>query len=219
MTASKLVRGVMAGAMLTSATACSQAETNEQAQQAAAEVREVAAKAGDRMADSWITTKIQAQYFADEQIKARYIDVSTRDGIATVKGYVDSTDARERAIRIARSTAGVSAVQDQLLIGRTPQELERAGGVVGAVATAGERAATAAVDKLDDARVTSSVQARFFLDTLVKGRRIDVDARNGHVTLRGVVASEAERAQALLLARTTEGVQRVDDQLTVDAGL
>ncbi len=35
------------------------------------------------------------------------------------------------------------------------------------------------------------------------------------MTLRGEVGSDDERAQALLLARTTEGVQRVEDHLTV----
>jgi osmotically-inducible protein OsmY len=39
------------------------------------------------------------------------------------------------------------------------------------------------------------------------------------VTLRGEVASESERAQALRLARTTDGVQRVEDSLTVNASL
>ena len=33
------------------------------------------------------------------------------------------------------------------------------------------------------------------------------------------MASDNERAQALLLARTTEGVQRVEDSLTIDASL
>jgi len=37
--------------------------------------------------------------------------------------------------------------------------------------------------------------------------------------LKGSVGSESERQQALLLARATPGVQRVEDYLTVDAGL
>jgi osmotically-inducible protein OsmY len=72
---------------------------------------------------------------------------------------------------------------------------------------------------LDDAGITSRIQARFFLDAGMKGRRIDVDTRSGVVTLRGDVASDNERAQALLLARTTEGVERVEDALTVNAAI
>lgn len=71
----------------------------------------------------------------------------------------------------------------------------------------------------DDASVTSRIQAKFFLDAAVKARHIDVDTQGGVVTLRGDVASDNERAQALLLARTTEGVERVEDALTVNAAV
>ena len=73
--------------------------------------------------------------------------------------------------------------------------------------------------KDDDATVTSRIQAKYFLDEMLKRRRIDVDTQSGVVTLRGDVASDNERAQALLLARTTEGVDRVEDALTVNAAI
>ena len=57
------------------------------------------------------------------------------------------------------------------------------------------------------------------LDPTIKGRNISVELTAGVVTLRGQVASEDERAQALMLARSTPGVQRVEDYLTVDAAL
>jgi hyperosmotically inducible protein len=85
-----------------------------------------------------------------------------------------------------------------------------------AVATSGTLPAGGA---LDDASVTSRIQAKFFLDPGIKLRRIDVDTQRGIVTLRGDVASDNERAQALLLARTTEGVERVEDALTVNAAI
>jgi osmotically-inducible protein OsmY len=85
-----------------------------------------------------------------------------------------------------------------------------------AVATSGTRDAG---PWLDDGVVTSRIQAKFFLDPGIKMRRIDVDTEAGVVTLRGEVASENERAQALILARTTEGVERVEDALTVNASL
>jgi osmotically-inducible protein OsmY len=67
--------------------------------------------------------------------------------------------------------------------------------------------------------ITSLIQAKYFLDPSVKGRTIDVSTTGGVVTLQGQVASDNERAQALLLARTTQGVQRVEDSLTLDASL
>ena len=70
----------------------------------------------------------------------------------------------------------------------------------------------------DDARITTSIQSKYFLDDRIKGRHIDVTTNAGVVTLNGEVADETERAEALLLARTTEGVKRVEDNLTVTAG-
>jgi osmotically-inducible protein OsmY len=86
----------------------------------------------------------------------------------------------------------------------------------GAVATSGTLPTGPAAD---DASVTSRIQAKFFLDPGIKTRRIDVDTQAGVVTLRGDVASDNERAQALILARTTQGVERVEDALTVNPAI
>jgi hyperosmotically inducible protein len=53
------------------------------------------------------------------------------------------------------------------------------------------------------------------MDDRIKGRRINVTANGGVVTLTGEIADDTERAEALLLARTTEGVKRVEDNLTI----
>ncbi|MBI3050425.1 MAG: BON domain-containing protein [Acidobacteria bacterium] len=53
------------------------------------------------------------------------------------------------------------------------------------------------------------------LDDLVRARNIDVDTSDGVVTLRGSVESAAERERAVQLARETDGVTSVTDQLTV----
>jgi osmotically-inducible protein OsmY len=200
------------------AAGCSRGETQEQTQRAASEVasevKTAASRAGETLADGWLTTRIQAQYFADDQVKARYIDVKADGGVVTIKGFVETPAARERALQIARSTSGVKQVNDQILIGQSPKTFE----TPAPVATTGE-VPTAGGAAVDDARVTSSIQAMFFLDPAVKGRQIDVTAQNGVVTLQGEVASEAERGQALALARNITGVQRVEDNLTVNAAL
>ncbi|HEX6974807.1 MAG TPA: BON domain-containing protein, partial [Vicinamibacterales bacterium] len=62
---------------------------------------------------------------------------------------------------------------------------------------------------------TTKVQAKFFADTGVKGRNINVDTNDGVVALRGEVDSAAAKERAVTLARQVDGVARVDDQLTV----
>jgi osmotically-inducible protein OsmY len=87
------------------------------------------------------------------------------------------------------------------------------------VGTSGPLPADVSAVPLDDASVTARIQAKYFLDQVIKKRRIDVDTRDGIVTLRGDVAGDEERGQALLLARTTPGVERVEDALTVNAAI
>lgn len=217
---SQLFTGLLALAM--AAAGCDRAETRQQAQDAAAEVRTVAARAGDRVADGWLTAKVQAQFFADEDIKSRFIDVTARDGVVTLTGFVESDQVRQEAVEIARHTDGVSQVDDQLLIGQRPQETAQREPDDAAVPTSGTDlpAPTGSyAEAMDDHMVASLIQARYFREPQIKRRNINVAAADGIVTLRGRVASEDERALALLLARTTAGVERVEDGLTIDVSL
>ena len=195
--------------------ACNRAETEREAREAGQEIRQTAAVAGERLADSWLTSKVQAQFFADEDIKARYINVTTRDGVVTLKGHVESESVRQQALQITKNTDGVREVRDQLNLGPSGSNRFE---VPEAAATTGSADATAPVP-VDDASIETSIQAKFFLDSALKARDVTVDASSGVVTLRGQVGSDSERAQALILARMTNGVQRVEDGLTVNVSL
>ena len=96
--------------------ACNRADTDETARRAASEAREIAGRAGEQLADSWLATKIQAQFFADDDVKARDISVSARDGVVTLAGTVDSLEAHDEAISIVRNTDGVQKVDDKLRV-------------------------------------------------------------------------------------------------------
>lgn len=204
-----------------SVAACNRPDTRDNARVAVAEVKDVAGRASEKLADSWLATKIQAQYFADKDVKARNIVVSARDGVVTLKGRVETPGAREQALQIAKNTDGVLHVEDQLTLGSgpaaSPAALTAPQPPTAPVATSGVTPSPEPpiAERLNDSGITASIQSKYFLDGNLKGRRIEVDARLGVVTLRGEVESDNERAQALILARTTEGVQRVEDALTV----
>jgi hyperosmotically inducible protein len=217
----QLLCGVMA---LTAVLAgCDRTATQADAKKAATDVasgvkagtQKAAAKASDELADGWLIAKIQSKFVADHEIKATDIDVSSHDGVVTLKGRVLNEPMRSLAVAIAKNTNGVTKVVDQLSVMIASPVAPSAGG---AVATTGKVTdAATRPGALDDARITSSIQAKYFLDDKIKGRKIDVDTSNGVVTLRGDVGGETERGEALLLARTTEGVKRVEDSLTVTA--
>src|SRR5918994_7993098 len=70
-------------------------------------------------------------------------------------------------------------------------------------------------DTIDDATITTRVKTSMLNDPVVGGLRIDVDTFKGVVTLSGRVKNQAERDQAIALARKIEGVVDVKDALQV----
>ena len=201
----------------------SKAEVQQTASDAAATVKVESAKAREQLADAWLTTKIQSKFVGDREIKATDINVSSHDGVVTLKGRVLNDPMRKLAVAIAQNTDGVRQVVDQLNVEIAPPVPARAQNAatpdaVATTGTAGNIARPATVSTSDDARITSSIQSKYFMDERIKGRHIDVATDGGVVTLNGEVGDETERAEALLLARTTEGVKRVEDSLTVTAG-
>ncbi len=72
--------------------------------------------------------------------------------------------------------------------------------------------------KVDDGAITSKVNAALAADKDLSATKIDVDTRNGVVTLTGPAPSAAARDRATDIARNVKGVSSVDNKLTVKAG-
>lgn len=185
------------------------------------------AEAGGRnFEDGWITTKIEAAYFADADVKGRAIDVTTNNGVVTLTGTVEDQKAREQAVAIARSIDGVKRVEDRLSAGQAraqaqaqpsaPTTAKQPG--ASTKPAGGSESATPGAEigtDLNNVWITTKIEAKYFADDAIKGRRIDVSTNNGVVTLAGQVRSEAEKDRAMSIARETEGVRRVEDRLRV----
>ena len=85
--------------------------------------------------------------------------------------------------------------------------------VVLAVATAG--CGKTVGQAIDDTTITTRVKTAMLNDPNVGGLRIDVDTFQGVVTLSGRVESQAEKEQAIALARNVSGVTEVKDAMQV----
>lgn len=70
-------------------------------------------------------------------------------------------------------------------------------------------------EKVTDAWILTKVKSQFVGEDALENSDIDVDVSNHIVTLRGTVTSEAGKKRAAEIARTTEGVTRVDNRLTI----
>jgi hyperosmotically inducible periplasmic protein len=161
--------------------------------------------------DPGITTAVKAKMAADDTVKAYQINVDTKDRVVTLRGDVDSEAGRTKAVQIARTTVGVRDVVDSLTV-VVPVPTT---GAMDNTADKARDAGNAVVDAASDAGITTAVKTKMLADTLVSGLKIDVDTTDGVVTISGNVASAAEKRRAAEIARETNGVKSVKDQLKI----
>ena len=67
----------------------------------------------------------------------------------------------------------------------------------------------------DDAAITTKINTAYVQDEILRARKIDVDTVDGVVTLSGVLDTQDKVDRAVQLAQKTEGVQKVNNNLTV----
>ena len=92
----------------------------DKARQTGAQIGEKTAVAAEKakaaIEDGALTAKIKSKMALDDTLKSRGIDVSTDAGVVRLSGAVSSAAEHERAVQLARETAGVKSVRDQLRV-------------------------------------------------------------------------------------------------------
>ena len=69
--------------------------------------------------------------------------------------------------------------------------------------------------KVDDLTITASVTAALAKDPDLSALKIDVDTKDGNVTLNGPAPNAAAKDKAAVLAKSVKGVNAVDNKLAV----
>ena len=85
--------------------------TAEKASDAASDIKSA-------VAEGTLTTKIKAKMALDDLVKMRTISVETTGSVVTLTGRVSSKAERDRAVRLAQETDGITKVVDKLEIVR-----------------------------------------------------------------------------------------------------
>jgi hyperosmotically inducible periplasmic protein len=188
--------------------------------------------------DPGITTAVKTKLAADDTVKAYQIDVDTSNRVVTLSGAVETTAAKDQAVMLARQTDGVRDVVDHLTV--NPQATATTGNIRDDASEAarearqeareateeakqlGREARTKVGDAaertgvaLTDAAITTAVKGKFLADRAVSGLKIDVDTKDGVVTLNGTVATRSEADRAASLARESDGVKGVVSNLRI----
>ncbi|HUE00470.1 MAG TPA: BON domain-containing protein [Bryobacteraceae bacterium] len=75
--------------------------------------------------------------------------------------------------------------------------------------------AWAAEKQVSDDQIHDMVMRKLADDTVVKGGALDIEVKDGVVTLKGKVELEQQKTKAEKLARKVSGVKQVDNQIVV----
>ncbi len=71
---------------------------------------------GQAIDDGVVTAKVKAKLIEDPVTKAHQINVETFKGTVQLSGFVETDQARSRALQLARDVDGVKSVKDALEI-------------------------------------------------------------------------------------------------------
>jgi len=71
---------------------------------------------GEYVDDATVTTRVNAQIVGDASLRSSQISVETMQDVVQLSGFVDTAKAKERAGEIARNTAGVRSVRNNLIV-------------------------------------------------------------------------------------------------------
>lgn len=106
---------------------------------------------------------------------------------------------------------------------RVEKALERTGGKTTTTIKTGPSTSVSGISTetraaLGDGAITASIKMDFLKDPDLSVLKIDVDTRDGVVTLNGLAGNEAARGRAEKLASAIKGVREVRNNLTVKRG-
>jgi hyperosmotically inducible protein len=165
-------------------------KTQEDASKSAADTT-----VGTKIDDSIITAKVKSKLLADPDIKGFDLKVKTYKGDVQLSGFVDNQTQIDRAIVVARSVEGVKNVDNKMSLKN-------------------DKLTTMGI-KVDDSIVTSRIKSSFLADPDIKSFDIAVITNNSEVQLSGFVDNQTQIDHAIDIARRTEGVHNVINELRV----
>jgi osmotically-inducible protein OsmY len=174
-----------------------------------------------KMTDSELENKIKAKFDSDAQLKAADLNISANaeKNEATVSGAVPTQALRMKAVNLAKEASSGLILTDKIEV--RPRELTRAEYTEENARAEREKAKGSGEklgDSLDDAWIHTKIVAKLIGNSDTPERKINVDVVNNVVTLRGAVDNAEQRAEAERVAKETEGVTRVVNQLKAGAG-
>lgn len=157
--------------------------------------------------DAWLDGKLETALLFNEYLNSFDIDTDVKNGVASLTGAVESDIDRDLAGEIAKSINGVTDVENNLVVDKSKTAMSKDN------AAAKERQGFK--QSVSNATLTARIKSQLLINSNTGGMDINVDSKQGVVTLSGNVKSGEEKDLAIRLASNTTGADSVVDRLVV----
>lgn len=142
------------------------------------------------------TRKVKTALGLSKRLAGFDIGVSTSEGVVTLTGQVPSEDTKSLAGEIARDTAGIAEVRNEISVDPAAQP------------------STESVH-VEDLEIRVAILESLAHSRELVGKNVDVKVENRMVTVSGSVETPAQRSGVEQLARAVDGVAGVTNNLEV----
>jgi len=140
--------------------------------------------------DHEIAQAIVDAAFYDPRVESTEIKPDVTGGIVTLRGIVDTVQAKLAAEALARNTVGVVKVRDLVEVRSNEPET--------------------------DAERSGRIESALAISPVTGASKVEVSVVAGRATLSGTATDEYARARAAQIAGSVAGIREVDNQLTVE---
>ena len=146
--------------------------------------------------DAWLMTKVKTTLLFHRSVSA-VTEVDVQDSIVTLSGVADNQAQKELTTEYANDIERVKEVKNEMLVAKSAEEKETIG------------------DKIDDASITTMVKMTLITHRSTSAFKTSVTTKDAVVTLTGKTDNQAEIDLAGKLASDVNGVQSVQNNMTV----
>ena len=177
--------------------------------------------------DAWLTTKVKTTLLFHRHVSAM-TKVDTKDGIVTLQGEAPNLAQKDLTTEYAKDIEGVKDVKNEMTVAKSAdatrteyakdvKEAKDAKDAKKEMTVAKSADATRTVgDKIDDASITALVKTSLLYHRSTSGLKTSVTTKDGVVTLTGKAKNAAEVALATKFANDVNGVESVNNKMTVE---
>lgn len=154
------------------------------------------------VSDARRETQILTSFSMNPHLHAYDLTVIVDGNKAVLNGTVEDAIGRELAERIATDVDGIKFVENRIVVNtaytRVRQVSERGFG-----------------EKVEDATISATIKSKLLWNSATDGLDIHVDTNNGKVVLSGVARSTGEKETAGRIAKFTNGVVALNNDIVV----